>query len=76
MSSLQQDSRCLYTFVPNKWFHQLFDISPKKFIFLKSLNSEFSYIEVWLTDWSSKPLDVEDLNEITQNPKKNVLFCH
>ena len=40
----QQDSRVLYTFV------QLIDISPKNFIFLKTFNSEFSYIEVWFTD--------------------------
>ena len=46
----QQDSRVLYTLVPNKSFGQLLDISPESFIFLKIFNSEFSYIEVWLTD--------------------------
>ena len=46
----QQDSRVLYTLVPNKFFGQLLDISPKSFIFLKFFNSESSYIEVWLTD--------------------------
>ena len=40
----QQDSRVLYTFVPNKSFGQFLDISPKIFIFLNSFNSEFSYI--------------------------------
>ena len=44
----QQDSRVLYTFVPNKSFGQLSDISPKKFIFLKIFNSEFSNIEYGL----------------------------
>ena len=29
----QQDSRVLYTFLPNKSFDQLLDISPKSFIF-------------------------------------------
>ena len=43
----QQDSRVLYTFVPNKSFDQLLDISPKNFIFLKTFNSEFSYIEIF-----------------------------
>ena len=43
-----QDSRVVYTFVPNKSFGQLLDISPKNFIFLKTFNSEFSYIEIWL----------------------------
>ena len=46
----QQDSRVLYTFVPNKSFGQLLDISPKNFIFLKTFDSEFSYIEVWFTN--------------------------
>ena len=36
----QQDSRFLYTFVPNKSFVQLLDISLKNFIFLKTFNSE------------------------------------
>ena len=35
----QQDSRVLYTFLPNKLFGQLLDISPKNFIFLKPFNS-------------------------------------
>ena len=43
----QEDSRVLYTFVPNKSFGRLLDISPKNFIFLKAFNLEFSYIEVW-----------------------------
>ena len=41
----QQDSRVLCTFVPNKSFGDLLDISPKQFMFLKSFNSEFSYIQ-------------------------------
>ena len=61
----QQDSRVLYTFVPNKSFGQLLDISPKNFIFLKTFNSEFSYIEVWFTDQNSKPLEIEDKINIT-----------
>ena len=38
----QHDSRILYTFVPNKPFGQLLDISPEKFIFHKKVNSEFN----------------------------------
>ena len=37
----QQDSRVLYTFILNKSFGQLLDISSKNFIFLKTFNSEF-----------------------------------
>ena len=45
-SYYQQDSRVLYTFVSNKLFGQLLDISPKNFIFLKTFLSKFSYGEV------------------------------
>ena len=34
----QQVSRFLYILVPNESFGQLLDISPKNFIFLKTLN--------------------------------------
>ena len=61
----QQDLRVLYTFVPNKLFGQLLDISPKNSIFLKTFNSEFSCIEVWFTDQNSKLLEVEDKINIT-----------
>ena len=61
----QQDSRVLYTafghihiHIHHKSFGQLLDISPKNFIFLKTFNSEFSYIEVWFTDQNSKPLEI------------------
>ena len=54
----QQDSKVLYTFVPNKSFGQLLDISPKKIIFLRTFTSEFLYIEVWFTDQNSKPLEI------------------
>ena len=56
----QQDSRVLYTLVPNKSFGQLLDISPKNFMILKTLNSEFLYMKVWFTDQNTKPLEIED----------------
>ena len=37
----QQESRILYTFVPNKTFGSLLEISPKNHVFLKTFNSEF-----------------------------------
>ena len=55
----------MYTFVPNESFGQLLDISPKKFIFLKTFDAGFSYIEAWLTDQNSQPLEVEDKTNIT-----------
>ena len=49
-NSYPQNLRVLHTFVPNKSFDQLLGISPKKVMFLKTLDSEFPYIEVWFTD--------------------------
>ena len=46
----QQDSRVLYTFVPNKSFRISLEIFPKNHIFLKTFNSEFQEIKVWFTD--------------------------
>ena len=61
----QQNSRVLYTFVPNKPFGSLLEISPKKHIFLKTFNSEFQAIEVWFTDQNSQPLEIEDRINLT-----------
>ena len=56
-NNYEHDSRALYTFISNKLYVQLLDISPKNlFFFLKICISEFSYIEMWFTDQSSKPL--------------------
>ena len=73
-SNYQQDSRVLYTFIPNKWFGQLLDIYPKNFIFFKKFNSEFLYIEVWFTDQNSKPLEIEDKINITLVIKYSVKY--
>ena len=60
----QQDSRVLYTFVPNKSFGSLLDISPNH-IFLKTFNSEYDEIVVWFTDQNSQPLEIEDRINLT-----------
>ena len=56
----QHDSRVLYTFVPNKSFGSLLEISPTNHIFLKTFNSEYDEIKVWFTDQNSQPLEIED----------------
>ena len=61
----QEDSRVLHKFIPNKLLGQLLDISPKNFIFLKTFNSEFSFIEVCFTNQNSKQLKIEDNINIT-----------
>ena len=64
-NSYQQNSRVLYTFVPNKSLGQLLDISPENFMFLKSYYSEFLYIEVWFADQNSNPLEIADKINVT-----------
>ena len=46
----------MYTFVPNKPFGSLLEISPTNH-FLKAFYSEFQDIEVWFKDQKSHPLD-------------------
>ena len=58
-NNYQQDSRNLYTFVPNKPFSSLLEISPKNYIFSRIFNSEFQEIKVWFTDQNSQPLEIE-----------------
>ena len=59
-NDFQQNSRILYTFVPNKTFASLLEISPPNHVFLKTFNSEFQEIKISFTDQTSKPLEVED----------------
>ena len=61
----QQDSRILYTFVPNKPFGSLLEISPTNNLFLKTFNSELQEIKGRFTDQTSKPLEVEDKINLT-----------
>ena len=49
----QQDSRILFTFVPNKSFGSLLEISPTNQVFLKTFNSEFQEVKIWFTDQTS-----------------------
>ena len=64
-NSYQRNSRILYTFVPNKPFGSLLEISPSNHIFLKTFNSEFQEIKVWFTYQNNNPLEVEDKINIT-----------
>ena len=57
-NNYQQNSRILYTFVPNKPFGSVLEISHPNHIFLKTFNSEFQEIKVWFTDQNGNPLEV------------------
>ena len=59
-NSYQQASRALFTFVPTKQYGQLISISPHSLLFLKTMNAEFSEIEVWFTDQNNNALEIEN----------------
>ena len=61
----QQDSRILYTSVPNKPCGSLLEMLPTIHTFLKTFNSEFQEISIWFTCQNSKPLEVEDEINLT-----------
>ena len=65
----QQDSRVLYTLVPNKLFGSLLEISQANHIFLKTFNSKYDEIMVWFTDQNSKALEIKDRINLTMVTK-------
>ena len=56
----QHTSKVLFNFVPNKQFRQLMNISPHSLTMMNTVNTEFSFAEVWSTDQASKALEIED----------------
>ena len=61
----QKASRVLFTFVPNKGYGQLMTTVPHPLIMLKTVNTEFLFVEVWFTDQDNRPLEIEDNVNIT-----------
>ena len=64
-NSYQQHSRVLFTFVSTKRYGQLISTSPHLLVFLKTVNMEFSEIEVWFTDQNNNALEIEDIVDIS-----------
>ena len=52
-------SKVLFSFVPNKQFGQLINISPHSLTMKNTVNSDFSFVEVWFADQASKVLEIE-----------------
>ena len=65
INDYQQDSRVLYTFVPNKYFASLLENSPTNHIFLETFNLEYDEIEIWFTDQKIRPLEIADRINLT-----------
>ena len=58
-------SKVLLTFVPNKQFGQLINISPNSLTIMNSVNTEFSFVEVRFTNQASTALEIEDNLNLT-----------
>ena len=56
----QHTSKVLFSFVTNKQFGQLINISSHFLTMMNTVNTEFSYAEVCFTDQASKALEIED----------------
>ena len=61
----QHTSKVLFSFVPNKQFGQLINISPHSLTMMNTVNTEFSFVEVWFTNQASKALEIEDNVNLT-----------
>ena len=46
----QHTSKVLFSFVPNKQFGQLINISPHSLTMMNTVNTEFSFVEFWFTN--------------------------
>ena len=61
----QHTSKVLFSFVPNKQFGQLINISPHSLTMMNTVNTEFSFVEVWFTDQTSKAIEIKDNVNLT-----------
>ena len=61
----QHTSKVLFIFVSNKQLCELINISPHFLTTMTTVNTEFSFVEVWFTDQASKALEIEDNINLT-----------
>ena len=82
----QQNSKVLYTFIPNKSYAYLLNIEPSNSVFLKSCNTQFDEIIITFTDQNSKLMEIKNKvnlilfikkmkwNDILQNQEQEKLL--
>ena len=58
-------SKVLFSFVPNKQFGLLINISTHSLTMMNTVNTEFSFVEVWFTDQVTEALEIEDNVNLT-----------
>ena len=55
-----QDSKLLFSFVPNSRFGSLLSITPQVLKYCDTADSIFDYIEISFTDQNGRPLEIDD----------------
>ena len=61
----QHSSKVLFSLVPDKQFGQFKKISQQSLIMINTVNTEFSYVEIWFTHQSSKAIEIGDNVNLT-----------
>ena len=61
----QHTSKLLFSFVPNKQFGQLINISPHSLMMMNTIKTEFCFAGVWFANKASKALEIEDNVNLT-----------
>ena len=61
----QHTSKVLFTLVPNKQLGQLINILPNSLTIMNTVNTEFTFVEVWFTYQAIKALEIEDNISLT-----------
>ena len=61
----QPTSEVLFSFAPNKQFGQLVYISTHFLTMMNTVNTKFSFVEVWFRDQAGKALEIEDNVHLT-----------
>ena len=61
----QHTSKVLFNFVSNKLFGQLINSSQRSLTMINTINTEFSFVDVWFTDQFSKAPAIEDNVNLT-----------
>ena len=68
----QHTSKVLFSFVPNKQFGQLINISPHSLTMMNTVHTEFSNVKVWFIDEASKALEIENNVNLTLIPGQSL----
>ena len=61
----QHTSKVLFSFVPNKQFGQLINVLPYSLTMMNTVDTEFSFAEIWFTGQVTKALEIEGSVNLT-----------